>query len=136
MLALYQHPDNKKTAPKLVSSYQHIYPATKVDQSSRWVLEWPGLGGVVANLMTDIHTDAYQPATALIQCEKADIAIECELVPLVIFFARGLGAVHLVMLLARDEALFARHESSAPHHPLIFHHLLSSIAVPPRMTPD
>lgn len=77
MLALYQHPDNNKTAPKLVSSYQHIYPKTGVDQSSRWVLEWPGLDGVVANLMTDIHTAGYAPATALIQCEKADIAIEC-----------------------------------------------------------
>lgn len=77
MLLLYQHPDNKKTAPKLVSSYQQIYAPTGVDQSSRWVLEWTGLGGVVANLMTDICTDAYKEATCLIQCEKGDIAIEC-----------------------------------------------------------
>lgn len=82
MLLLYQHPDNKRTPPKLVSSYQQLYPLTQVDQSSRWVLEWTGLGGVLGNMMTDINTDAYKEATCLIQCEKGDIAIECLSLPI------------------------------------------------------
>lgn len=78
MLALFHHPDNNLTPPKLVSSYQQIYPLTGVDQSSRWILEWPGLGGVHSSLMTDLATLGYKEGTCIVQCEKADLAIECE----------------------------------------------------------
>jgi hypothetical protein len=75
MLALYQHPDNKKTSPKIVSSYQQLYAPTKVDQNSRWTLEWPALG-IIADLKTDMDTDAHADSTCLISCEKGDISIE------------------------------------------------------------
>ena len=74
MLLLYQHPDNKKTAPKVVSSYQQIYAPTGVDQNSRWTLEWPGLG-IISDLKTDLATAGHSDSTCLISCEKADISI-------------------------------------------------------------
>jgi hypothetical protein len=77
MLALYQHPDNKKTPPKLVSSYQQLYEPTKVDQSSRWTLEWPALG-IISDLKTDMNTAGHADSTCLIQCEKADISIQSQ----------------------------------------------------------
>lgn len=75
MLALYQHPDNKATPPKLVSSYQQLYEPTDVDQSSRWTLEWPGLD-IIADLKTDMNTAGHADSTCLIQCEKGDISIQ------------------------------------------------------------
>jgi hypothetical protein len=78
MLALYQHPDNKKTPPKLVSSYQQLYEPTKVDQSSRWTLEWPALG-IISDLKTDMNTAGHADSTCLIQCEKADISIQSKI---------------------------------------------------------
>jgi hypothetical protein len=77
MLALYHHPDNNKTPPKLVSSYQSLYAPTGVDQSSRWILEWPALG-VIADLKTDMDTAGCTDSTCLISCEKGDITIESE----------------------------------------------------------
>lgn len=41
MLLLHRHPDNKeRKAPKFINSHQSIYQRTKVDQRSRWLVDW------------------------------------------------------------------------------------------------
>ncbi len=78
MLALYLHPDNARTPPQVLTSYQTLYPRSNVDLNSRWLLEFPGLGGVQALLTTDMDTMGCGDMTALISCEHADLAIACE----------------------------------------------------------
>lgn len=78
MLALFQHPDNNRTPPKMLTSYQTLYPRSGVDLNSRWLLEFPGLDNVQALLTTDMDTTGCGDMTALISCQHADLAIACE----------------------------------------------------------
>jgi hypothetical protein len=78
MLVLFQHPDNKGVAPKLVNSHQTIYKRTGVDISSKWLLEFEGLNSVEASLVTDLSTKGLADNTCAIQCEEGDLIIECE----------------------------------------------------------
>ena len=73
---MHHHPDNKGAAPKLLSSYQSIYPRTKVDLNSRWLLEWENVGQ--AALMSDMGTKCMANMCCAIQCEEGDLIIHCE----------------------------------------------------------
>ncbi|BEI93529.1 uncharacterized protein CcaverHIS019_0511570 [Cutaneotrichosporon cavernicola] len=75
MLLLYQHPDNRSTAPKFVNSYQRIYRRTNVDERSRWLLDFENLE-CEAQLMTDMTTHGLREATAVLQCQDGDLIIE------------------------------------------------------------
>jgi hypothetical protein len=77
MLLVHRHPDNKATAPKLLMSSQTIYPRSKVDTNSRWLLEWSKLN-VPASLLTDMDCAGFKDNTCLVQCEEGDLVIECE----------------------------------------------------------
>jgi hypothetical protein len=81
MMTLFHHPDNKQTPPEIVLTHQTVYERSNVDLNSRWLLQFPGLGGVQALLTTDMDTNGCGEMTALISCEKADMAIACELLP-------------------------------------------------------
>jgi len=77
MLVLHHHPDNQgKKAPKMLYSYQKVYPRTKVDANSRWGLDWQGVSQ--AHLVTDLESAGLREGTCFIQCEQGDLVIDCE----------------------------------------------------------
>lgn len=78
MLTLFQHPDNHRTPPNILFTHQTPYARSGVDLNSRWLLEFPGLGGVQALLTTDMGVTGGGERGAVIVCEEGDIAIECE----------------------------------------------------------
>ncbi|GFZ48048.1 hypothetical protein JCM24511_05796, partial [Saitozyma sp. JCM 24511] len=76
MLTLFQHPDNHRTPPNILFTHQTPYARSGVDLNSRWLLEFPGLGGVQALLTTDMGVTGGGERGAVIVCEEGDIAIE------------------------------------------------------------
>lgn len=73
MLALHQHPDNKDASPRVVSSYQRIYPRSGVDAMSHWIVDWKDFAQ--CRCLTDMTTSGYTDATAVIACEEGDLVI-------------------------------------------------------------
>lgn len=77
MLCLHHHPLNKdRKAPKMLQTHQTVYARTGVDMNSRWLLEWENL--CEAQLITDMDCAGFKEATAIMQCENGDLAIEGE----------------------------------------------------------
>ena len=74
MMCLHHHPLNKGKAPLFLTSYQTVFKPTGVDQNSRWLLEWENLD-TQALLLTDLGTQGFKPATAVLQCEEGDLAV-------------------------------------------------------------
>jgi len=77
MLLVHHHPLNKDRHPKVLSSYQTIYPRTGVDINSRWIVQWDEGIKVQGMLMTDMENSGQRGATAVLQCQEGDLAIEC-----------------------------------------------------------
>ena len=76
MLLLHQHPNNKDSKPKVVSSHQRVYARTGVDALSHWIVQWEGLPE--AFLTADMTLLGPKECTVIVHCEKADLVIECE----------------------------------------------------------
>ena len=75
MLILHHSSQNaNRKAPKFLTSSQWVYPRTKVDGTSRWLLEWEGMGQAL--LTTDLMCAGHAPSTCLVQCEEGDLSIE------------------------------------------------------------
>lgn len=73
MLALHHHPDNKDRSPRVVTSYQKIYPRSGVDAMSHWIVDWKDFAQ--CRCLTDMTTSGYKNATAIISCEEGDLVI-------------------------------------------------------------
>jgi hypothetical protein len=77
MLLVHQNPLNKgKKPPSGVSSLMNLYPRTKVDETTTWIVEWDGVGQSICTVSMSITGSGRQ--SAIIQMEKADIHLACE----------------------------------------------------------
>ncbi|WVR04223.1 hypothetical protein IAU60_001223 [Kwoniella sp. DSM 27419] len=79
MLMVHRNPHNKDKNPKVVSSFQTVYPRTGVDINSRWVVEWEGL--CQGALLTDLDSAGLREGTAALQCEEGDLPETFHIVP-------------------------------------------------------
>ncbi|WWD16991.1 hypothetical protein CI109_101427 [Kwoniella shandongensis] len=74
MLILHHHPLNSsRSPPKILNSYQTLYPRTGVDSATRMLLEWEGVGQ--AALTADLTCHGYMDGVAVITFEEGDILI-------------------------------------------------------------